>query len=109
KNRIVTNPRVIIEVLSPSTALYDRSEKFRLYRAIPSLAEYVLVSQVAPLVETFVRQPNGAWVIPEAFEGLNASAAIRAVQVEIPLPNLSPDAASPPPDLPPDPREREPL
>src|SRR5437016_4225831 len=42
---IVTNPVVIFEVLSPSTASYDRGEKFRQYRSIPTLREYVLVPQ----------------------------------------------------------------
>ena len=107
KNRIVTNPRVLFEILSPSTALYDRSEKFRQYRAIPSLAEYVLVSQVAPLVETFVRQPDGSWLIAEAFEGLAATATVRALQIEIPLSEIYADVTFPPPIPPPDPKERE--
>ena len=52
------NPVVIIEVLSPSTELYDRRKKFRMYKEIPSLKEYVLVSQDELLVERFARQPN---------------------------------------------------
>ena len=52
------NPVVIIEVLSPSTELYDRRKKFRMYKEIPSLKEYVLVSQDEVLVERFARQPN---------------------------------------------------
>ncbi|HSS51831.1 MAG TPA: Uma2 family endonuclease, partial [Thermoanaerobaculia bacterium] len=55
------NPDVIIEVLSPSTEDYDRGPKFAHYRSIPSLKEYVLVSQHRVRVEHHVRQPNGDW------------------------------------------------
>jgi Uma2 family endonuclease len=50
------NPRVIVEVLSPSTAAYDRGRKFALYRELESLQEYVLISQDEHRVERFVRQ-----------------------------------------------------
>ena len=52
------NPVVIIEVLCPSTEAYDRRKKFGKYQGIPSLAEYVLVSQDEILVERYARQPN---------------------------------------------------
>ena len=55
------NPTLIVEVLSESTERYDRVKKFDLYRALPSLQEYVLVSQSEPRVEQFLRQPNGDW------------------------------------------------
>jgi len=50
------NPRVIVEVLSDSTERYDRGEKFTQYRSIPSLRDYVLVSQHERLIECFRRQ-----------------------------------------------------
>jgi len=59
------NPTVIVEVLSPSTANYDRGEKFERYRQLPSLSEYLLVSQTRPLVEHYVRQPDGKWLLTE--------------------------------------------
>jgi Uma2 family endonuclease len=59
---ILTNPTIVFEVLSPSTEAYDRGEKFLRYRTqIESLREYVLVSQHRPLVEHYVRQPDGSW------------------------------------------------
>lgn len=57
------NPRVVIEVLSDSTEGYDRGVKFGHYRRLPSVHEYVLVAQDRPLVEGFVRQPDGTWVL----------------------------------------------
>jgi Uma2 family endonuclease len=55
------NPTLIIEVLSPSTELYDRSKKFDLYRSIDSLQEYLLISQDKPRIERFLRQRD-VWV-----------------------------------------------
>ncbi|MDB6022527.1 MAG: uncharacterized protein JWQ04_2384, partial [Pedosphaera sp.] len=52
-------PAVIVEILSDSREAYDRGKKFELYRQIPSLREYLLVSQHKPLVEQFIRQESG--------------------------------------------------
>ena len=49
---------MIIEVLSDSTERYDRGEKFAHYRSVPSLRDYVLVSQHTQLIEHYRRQPN---------------------------------------------------
>lgn len=73
------NPKVIFEVLSDSTEAYDRGKKFDHYRQIASLAEYVLVSQTEPLVERFVRQPDGSWRLA-VFKGLDAVLDLEAVR-----------------------------
>lgn len=62
---IVTNPSIIIEVLSPQTEDHDYGKKFMLYRQIPSLQEYVLVSSMEPIIEKFTRDSSGAWVLTE--------------------------------------------
>lgn len=60
---VLINPRVIIEVLSPSTEAFDRGEKFARYREhLDSLTDYVVVAQNMPLIEHFARQSNGEWV-----------------------------------------------
>ncbi|HXO26223.1 MAG TPA: Uma2 family endonuclease [Thermoanaerobaculia bacterium] len=62
----LTNPTVLIEVLSPSTAAYDRTTKFEHYRALAALREYLLVSQDQPKVEQYVRQENRKdWLFTE--------------------------------------------
>lgn len=61
----VLNPVAIIEVLSTSTRGYDRGEKFRLYRDIPSLREYVLVDAELMLVEAFRLNERGHWELNE--------------------------------------------
>jgi len=54
---VLLNPRVIVEVLSPSTEAFDRGEKFRRYRAwLPTLSDYVLVAQDRPLIDHYHRQ-----------------------------------------------------
>ncbi len=58
---VLLNPLLIIEVLSPPTEAYDRGDKFRYYQTIPSLREYVLVSQDYRGFEVYRKQPNGGW------------------------------------------------
>ena len=59
------NPTVIIEVLSDSTANYDRGEKFKHYRTLDSLAEYLLIAQDECHLEHYVRQANQQWLLLE--------------------------------------------
>lgn len=61
----VLNPSVIIEVLSPSTKNYDRGEKFRLYRDIPALREYILVDSESVDIEAFRLNENQRWELEE--------------------------------------------
>ena len=65
------NPTALIEILSPSTAAYDRGLKFQSYREIPSLKEYVLVEQDKPRIERFMLNEKGNWELTDA-HGLNA-------------------------------------
>jgi Uma2 family endonuclease len=78
------NPRVIVEVLSDSTEKYDRGDKFRHYRQIPSLQEYVMVSQDRPLLERHVRRPDGSWLLTE-FAGLERVFDFATVPAHVPL------------------------
>jgi Uma2 family endonuclease len=80
----IINPRVIIEVLSPSTEAYDRGAKFTRYREIESFEEYVLIAQDEPSVETFLRQADGTWSFA-AYSGRDAVAKVRCLGVELPL------------------------
>jgi Uma2 family endonuclease len=60
--RMVTNPRLIIEVLSPGTKGYDQRDKFILYRTLASLRQYVLIDPAKRQVEVFTLAPAGAWL-----------------------------------------------
>jgi Uma2 family endonuclease len=57
------NPLVIIEILSPTTAVYDKTDKFIACRSIPSLQEYVLVSVNSPDIEIYKRAENDQWLL----------------------------------------------
>lgn len=57
------NPSVIVEVLSETSEAYDRGDKFAQYRRVPSIMEYVLVSQKEVRIEHFQRQPDGRWLL----------------------------------------------
>ena len=80
----VTNPVLVVEVLSPSTEAYDRGFKFAQYRTIETLQEYLMVSQSEPRVEAYRRVANGEWLLTD-FAGLDASAVFSSVQVTVPL------------------------
>lgn len=62
-------PKLIVEVLSDSTAAYDRGEKFRAYRSIESLEEYVLLDQDKQYAEIFRKDASGHWVLYPAEAG----------------------------------------
>jgi len=65
----ITNPTVLVEVLSPSTEEEDRSNKWRHYQLLASLREYVLVSQSPPRIEVFRRVAEGVWEYRDVREG----------------------------------------
>ncbi|MBN2012958.1 Uma2 family endonuclease [candidate division KSB1 bacterium] len=65
RNDTITNPLIIMEVLSESTRNYDRGDKFMFYRSIQSFKEYVLVDQYAIHVEHFFKNDDGKWVLSE--------------------------------------------
>lgn len=92
----LTNPVLIVEVLSPSTEAYDRGEKFLHYRTIESLQEYVLVAQDRVLVERFVRARDG-WNL-WTFTDLDADLELTSVGCSIPLRDIYENVDVPPPE-----------
>jgi len=77
------NPTMIVEVLSPTTESYDRDAKFAHYRQLPSLKEYVLVSQDKVLVERYTRQGDD-WVLSE-FKRLADTLQLPSIDCTVPL------------------------
>jgi len=84
KRLILLNPTLVIEVLSPSTELYDRNTKFRRYREIASLQEYILVAQDQPRIERFRRQDDDTWLFNEV-AGLDARLDLTSIGCVLPL------------------------
>ncbi|MBX3127568.1 MAG: Uma2 family endonuclease [Polyangiaceae bacterium] len=85
----ITNPTLLVEVLSASTEEEDRGNKWQHYQLIPSLTQYVIVSQSHPRVECYTRLPSGAWEYLDVTSGtlVLASGAIldlAALYAELP-------------------------
>jgi Uma2 family endonuclease len=81
-----TNPVLIVEVLSDSTEAYDRGQKFAHYRRLPSLREYLLVSQREPRLESYRRTAAGEWVLSEAGAGQKLTlSSLDSIQLETDL------------------------
>lgn len=82
---IVLNPSVVVEVLSDSTAEFDRTNKFTRYRMFnPTLTDYILVSQDKPFVEHLIRQDDNSWKILHSV-GLDAVLEIESTKCRLKL------------------------
>jgi Uma2 family endonuclease len=82
---VLVNPVIIFEVWWPSTEAYDREEKFLRYRTrITTLEVYILVSQHKPLIEHYVRQPDGSWSY-SSVSGLSQSLGLPSIDCQLPL------------------------
>lgn len=85
KKDVLINPKVIFEVLSPSTELYDRTTKFMRFRmGNETLSDYILVSQAKPFVEIFTRQDDGEWRY-RSYNSLSDSFEIASVDCTLTL------------------------
>ncbi|MEG4270963.1 MULTISPECIES: Uma2 family endonuclease [unclassified Microcoleus] len=80
----ITNAVMVGEVLSKSTASYDRGEKFKLFRTIPTLREYVLIDQYEMHVEQFCKTDDNKWVLSE-YDGADAVLRLSCVEFEMRL------------------------
>ena len=78
------NPTLIIEVLSDSTEAYDRGRKFEHYRKLESLAEYVLIAQHRPHIESYRRQLDQQWLLTES-TGLDSVFRLDSIDCELAL------------------------
>jgi Uma2 family endonuclease len=78
----LTNPTILVEVLSESTESYDRGEKFAHYMRLASLREYVLVSQGEPYVEVF-RRDGDEWVLRTAMAGQMLELTSQGIQIAV--------------------------
>lgn len=80
----VTNPSVLIEILSASTRNYDIGKKFALYREIESLQEYITIDSEKYLVTKCLRNADNSWLLTE-YKTIDASFLITAVAMELKL------------------------
>jgi Uma2 family endonuclease len=89
------NPVLIVEVLSDSTALYDRQGKFQTYQTIETFREYILISQYEVMVEVFYK-PEGVpfWQYP-AYQNVEEIIELKSIDVEITLADIYLDFEKP--------------
>ena len=80
----ITNAVMVAEVLSESTANYDRGDKFKLFRTIPTLREYILIDQYEMHVEQFSKTDDNKWVLSE-YDGADAVLRLSCVEFEMRL------------------------
>ena len=90
----LTNPTLIIEVLSDSTEAYDRGDKFTHYKSIPSLREYLLIAQHRPHITQYVKQEDGSWSYCEVND-FSASVHLPSVDCVIELTEVYRDVTFP--------------
>ena len=83
----LTNPLVIVEVLSSSTKNYDRGEKFERYRSIGTLREYLLIAREKVHVERYARRTDGAWVLHET-NSAGGTIELESVRSRLPVPEI---------------------
>jgi Uma2 family endonuclease len=81
---VITNPTLIVEVLSESTEAYDRGDKFALYRHLPSLQEYLLLSQERMAADLYSRQTEGRWLLSN-FEQADQEIPLESLQCSLPM------------------------
>jgi Uma2 family endonuclease len=86
----LTNPAIIIEILSKSTRDYDRGTKFTLYRSIKTLREYILIDSTAIFVEHFLKQQDNSWNLTEVKQ-LADSFDIKAINLKIDMKDIYED------------------
>ena len=82
-------PCLIVEVLSPSTASYDRGDKFRLYRRNPSLQDYVLVDAEKIAIDLYRKNDRGNWEIFNYQSGDNIE--LRSIELSFPIESVYED------------------
>jgi Uma2 family endonuclease len=80
----ILNPTVIVEILSPSTRDYDHGQKFKLYRDIPSLKEYVLIDSESINVEVFFINDHNHWELME-YSSIDDQFTLQSLQVKLEL------------------------
>ena len=87
KQTALTNPGLIVEILSTSTKAYDKTDKFRLYRSLSTFEEYILIDQTAYRVEQYNKVGQNQWLMTEVL-GQDGVLVLQFVKVNIKLSDL---------------------
>ena len=86
---IIMNPIIIIKILSKTTEAYDRGDKFALYRSIPSLREYIMISSTSIRAEVMRKESDlGLWFLASEADSLEGSIQIKNIDLELSLSDI---------------------
>lgn len=96
KQEMLVNPQLIVEILSDSTAEFDRGDKFTYYKSIENLTEYILIAQHRPHVSQFIKQEENVWlnrefnVLGDNFhlDSLDCDLSLRELYQDVVFPDL---------------------
>ena len=91
---VLTNPTLIVDILSPTTEAFDRGDKFTHYKSIPSFSEYLLIAQHRPHVGQYIKQNGAVWSYQE-FNDLTATLCVSALDCTLGLAELFQDVVFP--------------
>lgn len=83
----VKDPTILIEILSPSTKEYDRGGKFKLYRDIPTLKEYILVDSLSINIEAFRVNDSGHWELEE-YRNLSGNLNMPSINISVSIADI---------------------
>ncbi len=84
RSEVIANPKIVVEVLSESTRDYDRSSKFKSYRKLSSLTDFITIDQYATSVEHHYKKERGFWIMRE-YENIGEILTIEDLDIAIPL------------------------
>lgn len=87
RNDTVTNPSIIVEVLSKSTRDYDKGGKFDAYRSIPEFKEYIIIDQYTVNIEHFVKTSEGKWLLTE-YKMMDTILELSAIEFQIQISDI---------------------
>lgn len=83
----LVNPRLIVEVLSKSTEEHDKNDKFKFYRSIPDLQEYLLINQYELDIQHYTKTDSGFWIY-RTYEASEDTIALTSIEVDITVANI---------------------
>ena len=100
KGDAILNPKVIVEILAPTTEDYDCGRKFQLYQLLPSFEEYVFIAQDEPRVSVYHKAPGDLWRLA-TYRGLESVAKLTKLGIDLPLSEIYDGVAwsQPPPSV----------
>ena len=84
---VLINPKLLVEILSPSSEAFDRGKKFAKYKQLESFTDYLLVAQDEPQIDYFVRQASGDW-LQKSFGGMDAEIHIASLDCTLRLADI---------------------